>query len=378
MMLRTLPFVLLAFVLIVAAPAQSATTTSTNAPLQLRLVPLLDGLLEDAKGDLAAIATSDVGKEAAKVGLDLAKPPNPYAVAAHKDGRLFYVFYKTTEEAFGDRAWVLQRIKKTERTWKTADAEPEEKVTFQVEAFKTFGGSLKGSDQHYGGYSLRGAHRREVVKEYEVGFGEVPGMAAGADWPFDRKRLFHMLQPYEGDSSLFDRVKFHASKRWTLTATVASDGSHRVQSPELGIDLPKKPPTSDLAKVPADPASKALVLIAGQGLTGFSVGKSKREDVDKVLGEPLEYVPAGDNHNASYRGGLTCNFDPTGVLNTVFTRASFAGSTKDGVQLGMTRDAVQKKLGKKQGDAAATWTLPGLVVKFDATGVVHRLVVTKG
>lgn len=375
MMLRTLPFVLLAFVLVVAAPAQ--TTTSTNPPLQLRLVPLLDGLLEDTKGDVAAIATSDVGKEAAKVGLDLAKPPNPYAVAAYKEGRLFYVFYKTTEEAFGDRAWVLQRIKKIERTWKTADAEPEEKVTFQVEAFKTIGGSMKGSDQHYGGYSLRGAHRREVVKEYEVGFGEVPGTAAGAGWPFDRKRLFHMLQPYEGDSSLYDRVKFHASRRWTLTATLASDGSHRVHSPELGLDLPKKQPTSELAKVPADPASKALVLIAGQGLAGFTVGKSKREDVDKVLGEPLEYLPAGDNHNASYRGGLTCNFDPNGVLNTVFTRASFAGSTKEGLRHGMTRDEVQKKLGKIQGGVGPSWLLPGLVVKFDATGVVQRFVVTK-
>lgn len=377
-MLRTLSFVLVSVFFVGAARAQSTTTPSTNAPLQLRLVPLLDGLLEDTKGDLAAIATSDVGKEAAKVGLDLAKPTNPFAVAGCKEGRLFYVFYKTTEEAFGDRAWVLQRIKKTERTWKTADAEPEEKVTFQVEAFKTIGGSLKGADQHYGGYSLRGAHRREVVKEYEVGFAEVPGLAAGADWPFDRKRMFHMLQPYEADSSLFDRVKFHASRRWTLTATLASDGSHRVHSPELGLDLPKKQPTSDLAKVPADPASKALVLIAGQGLAGIAVGKSKREDVDKVLGVPLEYVPAGDNHNASYRGGLTCNFDATGVLNTVFTRASFAGRTKDGLQLGMTRDEVQKKLGKKQADAVATWTLPGLVVKFDATGVVQRLVVTKG
>ena len=377
-MLRTLSFVLVSVFFVGAARAQSTTTPSTNAPLQLRLVPLLDGLLEDTKGDLAAIANTDVGKEAAKVGLDLAKPPNPFAVAGCKEGRLFYVFFKTTEEAFSDRAWMLQRIKKTERTWKTADAEPEEKVTFQVEAFKTIGGSLKGADQHYGGYSLRGAHRREVVKEYEVGFAEVPGLAAGADWPFDRKRMFHMLQPYEGDSSLFDRVKFHASRRWTLTATLASDGSHRVHSPELGLDLPKKQPTSDLAKVPADPASKALVLIAGQGLAGIAVGKSKREEVDKVLGVLLEYVPAGDNHNASYRGGLTCNFDATGVLNTVFTRASFAGRTKDGLQLGMTRDEVQKKLGKKQADAAATWTLPGLVVKFDATGVVQRLVVTKG
>ncbi|MFN9704765.1 MAG: hypothetical protein ACK595_08075, partial [Planctomycetota bacterium] len=106
MMLRTNLLVLASLAFVVAAPAQSATATSSNAPLQLRLVPLLDGLLEDTRGDVAAIATSDIGKEAAKVGLDLAKPSNPYAVAAYKEGRLFYVFYKTTEEAFGDRAWV--------------------------------------------------------------------------------------------------------------------------------------------------------------------------------------------------------------------------------------------------------------------------------
>ena len=55
-----------------------------------------------------------------------------------------------------------------------------------------------------------------------------------------------------------------------------------------------------------------------------------------------------------------------------------AGKTKEGIELGMPRNEVQKKLGKKQGDPGATWTLPGLVVRFDATGVVQRLVVTKG
>lgn len=370
--------VLSLILLTTGALAQSSATKTTPPPLQLRLVPVLDGLLEDAKGELAAIPDSDVGKEAAKVGLDLTKPSNPYVAHAWKDGRLVYVFYKTPEEAFGDRAWMLQRIRKIERTWKTADAEPEEKVTYQVEAFKTIGGSLKSADQHYGSFSLRGVHRREIVKEYEIGFGEVPGTAAGAAWPFDNKRLFHMLQAYDGDTALFERVKFHASRHWTLRVELASDGSHRVHSPELGVDLPKHPPKREHATVPADPASKKLVLVAGQGIDGITVGRSKREDVDKVLGQPLEYVPVGQNHNASYRGGLTCNFDKTGLLNTVFTRASFAGKTKEGIELGMPRDEVQKKLGKKQGDPGATWTLPGLVVRFDATGVVQRLVVTKG
>lgn len=61
MMLRTNLLVLASLAFVVAAPAQSATATSANAPLQLRLVPLLDGLLEDTRGDVAAIATSDIG-----------------------------------------------------------------------------------------------------------------------------------------------------------------------------------------------------------------------------------------------------------------------------------------------------------------------------
>ena len=156
------------------AKAQAPTTAS---PPQLRLHPLLDGLRGDP-GDLA--------KEAAKVGLDLQKPDNPLVAWACKDGRLFYAFYKSTEEAFGDRAWMLQRIRKVERTWAGKDAAPEEKVTYQVEAFKTQGGALKSPDQHFGSFGLRGAHRREVVKEYEIGFGELQcGPHPRAACPYD-------------------------------------------------------------------------------------------------------------------------------------------------------------------------------------------------
>ena len=96
-----------------------------------------------------------------------------------------------------------------------------------------------------------------------------------------------------------------------------------------------------------DPASKALVLEAGAGPAGLVVGTSARADVDKVLGTPLEDVPSGPSRKVSYRGGLTCNFTPDGVLNTVFTRGCFGGRTKDGVTLGMARAEVKKKLGDK-------------------------------
>lgn len=354
-----------------AAASAFAQAPATASPPLLRLHPLLDGLRGDP-GDLA--------KEAAKVGLDLQKPDNPLAAWACKDGRLFYVFYKSTEEAFGDRAWMLQRIRKVERTWSTKDAAPEEKVTYQVEAFKTQGGALKSPDQHFGSFGLRGAHRREVVKEYEIGFGELPGEAAGAAWPFAENRLFHMLQAYGDDRALFDKVQFTASRRWTLTVAFGADGAYAITSPELGLDLPKKPPKPEQARAVVDPASKALVLEAGAGPAGLVVGTSARADVDKVLGAPLEDVPTGPNRNVSYRGGLTCNFTPEGVLNTVFTRACFGGRTKEGVALGMARAEVKKKLGKAAkdfDDSEVSWTVPGLHVHFDALGQVTRLVVAR-
>lgn len=375
--LAVAPAVVLALVLDLLLAA--AATAQDGAP-RLRLLPLRDGLRGDApQGDLARIAETPAGKEAGKVGLDLAAPTaGPVVAAGLRDGRLFFVFYKVVEEAFGPQAWMLQRIRKVERTWATADGPPEEKVTFQVEAFKTFAGTLKGADQHFGSFGLRGAHRREIVKEYEIGFGTVPGTAEGAAWPFAAKHLFHMLQEYGDDRALFDRVQFTAARTWTLTAAFDAAGAWSVRSPELGLDVPKRTPDLAATRPAADAASRAIVLTAGTGPKGLQVGTSTRADADRVLGEALEDVPAGpSSRNVSYRGGLTCNFGGDGALATVITRACFAGRTSLGIAHGSKRADVRAKHGEPaKGDAAAaTWVYPGLHVAFDADGAVTRLVV---
>ncbi len=372
----------LLFALTALLPAQSHPPQPAKAaPLALRLVPVLDGLRNDAPGDdLARLGETTIAKEAAKVGLDLQHPSHPLVVARYDKGRLFYVFYKVTEEAFGPRPWVLQRIRKVERTWATADAPPQEKVTWQVEAFKTQAGELKGTDQHFGSFALRDAHRREIVKEYEIGFGEIPGTAAGPAWPFAADRLFHMLQAYGEQPGLHEQVKFTRSQRWTLTASFGKDGTWSLASPELGLDLPARALPATAGEPPVDAASRGTVLQVGKGLPGVQLGTSTPEEVGKVLGNALEDVamPTG-SRNISYRGALTCNFDAAGKLNTIITRTPFAGRTDNGIAHGMSRADVRKALGTAPGldDGKPTWQAGGLVVRFDAAGTVDRLVLRR-
>ena len=347
--------------------------------IDFRLVTLRDGLRQEAPGhDLARLAECAAAKEAGKVGLDLAAPAQPLLACACADGRLFYVFFKATENAFGEHAWLVQRIRKTERTWAAKDAAPQQAVTYQVEAFKTLAGSLKAADQHLGSYALRGADRREVVKEYEIGFGTVPGVAEGAAWPFDARTLYHVLQPFGEPHDLYDRVAFTQSRQWSLAVSFAQDGTYTVRAPELGIAAPEQLPDAARAHVPADPASRAIVLEAGRGPPGLRIGTSKVADATALLGAPLEDVPAGSaSRNVSYRGALTCNFDGNGVLNTIITRAPFAGRTDAGIAHGMARADVRQKLGAPASGAAdaVTWIYPGLVVTFDGFDTVSRLVV---
>ena len=48
-------------------------------------------------------------------------------------------------------------------------------------------GTTVKPDQHFGQFSLREYARREIIKEYEVGFATIPGVTEDEDpWPFKR------------------------------------------------------------------------------------------------------------------------------------------------------------------------------------------------
>lgn len=370
---------LLSILLLGVTRAEEATEVEVVAP-KLRLVHLVDGLRSQPKNrNLTITKKTEIYKVAKAAGVDLESPMHPLVVASYQNKRLFYVFFKIGVDAFGDRPYLIQRIKKTERTWATPDQEePDVRTTYQVEVFKTFAGAIKRGDQHHGSYGLRENHRREVVKEYEFGFGEVPGECEGTDWPYEKGRLFEYVQRYQEEPGVYPEVKFLASTPWSLHVAFHADGEWSVRCPELGIDAPESLPDPEAAVPPADPASKSVVLEAGQGPEGLLFGESRLEDLVERYGEPRQ-AQLFDSGSGNYwfGKGLTFNLDKEGLLNTVLTLPGFSGRTKSGLRHGDPRHRVLEVLGMPRPTRtnAPSWSYDGLYIWFDGYDRVSKIVI---
>lgn len=356
-------------------PAQKATAPADS--LTLRLVPLLDGLRTD--GRLDATTNSPFGKEAAKLGIDLSQPKHPMVLAELANGRLVQAFCSVTENAFGDRAWLVQRTRKIDRRWTKPEGPPVESFAWEVRVLKTQAGTAKTIAKHVAIVGPRDAVRRELVQEFEVGYGAIDGVTKDTAWPFDEKSSTETVQPFADQPGAFDKVKFTRSRTWTLTTSIAKDGGWTLQAPELGIDLPKSPPPAEVPPT-IDEASKAIVLTIGTGCDGVQLGASTVAEVTKALGDPLEDVLIQPgSRNVSYRCGLTCNFDKDGKLKTIMTRPSFGGRTSNGIALGTTIEELKKLYSKSDGAQLdpKRFAAPGLLLTLDAFGKVRAMVLVR-
>jgi hypothetical protein len=269
-------------------------------------------------------------------------------------------------------------MKRIRRSWKSKDAAPEEKVEHKVEAFKTIAGALKGADEHWGSYGLGGNHRREVIKEYEIGFGAIPGVCEGLVWPFEKKTLFKLFQKWSEDSALYDKVKFSHARKWRLEVAFDASGSYRVCSPELGFDVHAKLPGKAAMRPRPNEASRGIVLTEGRGLEKVVIGSSVEKDVLAALGEPLERVKSrSGNTNLSFRASLTVNLAPDGKVRTVFTRAGFAGRTAKGASHESTRAGIRKLYGEpRRGKPDSDyWEFDDVAFYFDGFDRVRRITI---
>ena len=365
--------------LLLLAPITAAKDAPLAAP-RLRMVHLRDGLRGVSPGrKLENLAQSTIYKTAQKVGLDLASRTHPLLVQQYRNGRLFYVFYKTVEGAVGKRNYIIQRIKRTERSWTQTDEEPVVTVKYQVEVFKTFAGALRRADEHHGSYGVYKFEKREIVKEYTIGFAEIPDVCEGEAWPFSLSRDFKMLQPYQEDVGIYDKVAFLSKQDWTLRVSLHEDGTYQVASPELGFNAPQELPGSERAAFIGNPVSKNVVLVPGTGVSGLQVGESEEADVERVLGKPFGVsVAKTGSRNLATPVEITTNIDPKGRLKTLITRTGFMGKTDRGIGLGAERWEVLRAYGvpRKGTDIGArSWMYNGILFYFDGFDRVERMVV---
>lgn len=361
----------------VLQPAAAKPPASKTPPPVLRIVQLSDGLRSIApKRDMLKLPSTKEHKLAKAVGLELLAPDHHIVAHRFTGDRLFYIFFKSVDDVVGPKLWILQRIKKVVREWATPDSEPKETTTYQVEVFKVKAGRQKRPDRHHGSFGLRTWHRREIVKHYEIGYAEIPGVVEGDAWPLDDKILFKYLYRYGPEAKMYDAVRFGASQKWSLRVMLCKDGTYAVTCPQLGFDLPSKPATRAAGMPAPNPRSRQLVLTPGKGLPGATVGTPLPTPWLASLGKLLgSHVVAGaTRHHTDLDVTLTTNEN---LLTHITTRAGFAGRTAEGIGLGAHRGEVMSTYGRPadQHASAQRWRYPGVQFDFDTFDCVRRITV---
>ncbi len=158
---------------------------------------------------------------------------------SYKNKRLYYIFYNDVENINSKYEFIIQRVKKTLKYYRTVyDKSPITKTSFLVEIMKTKNGSFKsGADQHYADYSLGKYYKREMLKELEIGIGKIKGIVSGTKWPYSPRKLYKRVQGYQANPDKFNRVDFSKSKRWSIKAVFDVKGRYSISSRALGINV---------------------------------------------------------------------------------------------------------------------------------------------
>jgi|GEM_PF-3182063 len=374
---RTLPAILLLTTL--AFGQQKPESLQRQTPqYRVRLLPIAEGLRDGARNlPQQDPRQTEIYLTAAEYGVDLTKSRDKLLSHQCADGKLFSLYYTSLENAFGDRPYVIQRLKMTKRSFDQNGKELASKTTYLVEAFKTKAGTIKGIDQHHGGYSLGSLGRREILKELEIGYGEIPQLCEGKRWPFPAGHLYKELLEYDEDSSIYDAVRFTNSVKYSLRVTFDDEDNYTIESPELAFNLPEQAPPKDLAQFKKEPSSRKLVLVAGQGGAGITFGKSMGKDVQKRLGRHIEAVHESPTARLfSYRKGLTLKVEDKQVT-AIYTQPNFAGKTKRGIRLGDKKSKVAKAYGKPPKLERYKWSYRGIVFRYNAFDRVRTISIYK-
>ncbi len=218
-----------------------ANANSMASPVQINLVTLTikQGFLSSYPPK-NKYETYDVTKNpdymknkdmAAKAGFDINTVLDRDFIAYY-NGKYFFLLYYNIAEALGAKhEYLLQRVKITQSFLdkKGTKIRPDN-YRYLVEAFKLneFKQS-KGTDRHHKCYTLEGAYKRETTVDIEIGVGSIPGMVEGLAWPFKSTLRYYVIQDYDPEPKLYDKVVFDHSKIYSYYFEFDADGNYDIR-----------------------------------------------------------------------------------------------------------------------------------------------------
>ena len=224
----------------------SFNSFSQEQKLNIIAPNLIDGALHnywwmEHDKKVEAFKTTNLHKGMLKRGLNLLeRPADEKLWSKFENGQVYYFFFSNIENPIKEK-FLIQRIKKIVRLYKKGKMYSE-KITYLVEAFKTWTGyeqvegTIKRADGHDGIFSNIGKNRKKVVfKEFETGVGTIDKIAEdNTIWPFNPKSLYFGTKYDDQGKKLYNSVKFTDSQKWTLNVEVDKNG-YLIESPELGL-----------------------------------------------------------------------------------------------------------------------------------------------
>lgn len=197
----------------------------------IELIPLTIGEGKDIFGP----AIFNKNAEAARMaGVDLSLHLNDKVASGYSKPQFFILFYNYAQAPDCERDFLIQRVKLTKSFDVSGVGTDREKNQYLVEVMKLDNNKrLKKPDEHRKRYSLGNSSKRELTAEYEIGCGEIPGVATGAEWPFETHLLYRRLQDYSEDPGIYDQVHFDFLKSYKLEVALDARGQHFIKLPEF-------------------------------------------------------------------------------------------------------------------------------------------------
>jgi hypothetical protein len=199
-------------------------------------------LSKEEKAEYLERFHGDVLREAQQVGVDMTSRRNWFYALGVKAETLFLVFFNHVQASGCPTEFLIQRVKLTKAYYAEGESEPyEQSAEYLVEVMKLNDrGQTKGTgDRHSRNYHLGKAFRRTATVECEVGWGRIPGVAEGEQWPFPQRYLYQLVQNYSPQPGIYDRVQFAKSTTYVITIEFDRTGRYSVLLPSFIKTCPR-------------------------------------------------------------------------------------------------------------------------------------------